>query len=344
MIYLISPDKKQYKANLHSHSTMSDGYRTPNELKEMYKSEGYSILAITDHERPMQHQYLSDDDFIMITGYEGYVRTTADASYDVYSKEIHLNFFARDPMNEKLICFNPSYSRYLIRDNVLDKTERVGSEKRREYCREYINEYIRTARENGYLVAYNHPYWSMEDEADIFSYEGIFSVEMCNYGSYLSSGLEYNGALYDKILRSGKKMFCHAADDNHNAYPIDHVRSDSFGAFTMIIPEKFTYESVINAMEKGEMYSSMGPVFYEISVDGDRIHIECSDVSCIIVYTGSKVPCFLRAKEGDHICSADFKIDEKASYLRISIQDERGRWADTRGFFFEEMFGEQIEN
>ena len=25
MIYLISPDKKQYKANLHCHSTLSDG-------------------------------------------------------------------------------------------------------------------------------------------------------------------------------------------------------------------------------------------------------------------------------------------------------------------------------
>ena len=35
MIDLISPDKKQYKANLHCHSVLSDGCRTPEELKNI---------------------------------------------------------------------------------------------------------------------------------------------------------------------------------------------------------------------------------------------------------------------------------------------------------------------
>ncbi len=338
MIYLISPDKKQYKANLHSHSTLSDGYKTPEDLKEMYKARGYSILAITDHERPYQHTALSDKDFIMITGYEGYVRTNPQAIYDVYAKEIHLNFFARDPMNLKMICFNPSYGRYLIRDNALENLERVGSERPREYSREYINEYIRTAKENGYLVAYNHPYWSMEDEADILSYEGLFSVEMCNYGSYLTGGLEHNGALYDKMLRSNHRVFCHGGDDNHNSSPLDHPNSDSFGAFTMIYPKEFTYGGVIEAMENGEMYSSMGPVFHEISLDGDKLHIECSDVSHIVVYTGSKTPDFLHsAGDGDSLSRADFTVDKQARYIRVSIRDAQGRWADTRGFFMDEL-------
>ena len=337
MIYLISPTKKQYKANLHSHSTLSDGHKTPKQLKEMYKSHGYSILAITDHERPAQHQALSDPEFIMLTGYEGYIRTTPDVSYDIYAKEIHMNLFARDPMNVKLICFNPNYSRYIIRDNVLESQERVGSEKPRKYDCEYINEYIRIARDNGYMVAYNHPCWSMEDEADVLSYEGLFSMEICNYGSYLTSGLEYNASLYDKMLRARKRIFCHAADDNHNAKPLEHPHSDSFGAFTMIMPEKFTYAGVIDAMEKGDMYASMGPVFHEISLDGDKLHIECSDVSFIAVYTGSKVPYFLRANEGESLSAADFVIDAQVRYVRVSIQDERGRWADTRGFFHEEL-------
>jgi histidinol phosphatase-like PHP family hydrolase len=68
MIDLISSNKKQYKANLHCHSVLSDGRRTPEELKSMYKAQGYNILAITDHERPMQHQALSEKDFIMLTG------------------------------------------------------------------------------------------------------------------------------------------------------------------------------------------------------------------------------------------------------------------------------------
>ena len=59
---LISKDKKQYKANLHCHSIISDGSLTPEELKEAYKAHGYSVLAITDHEYPNDHTALSDSE------------------------------------------------------------------------------------------------------------------------------------------------------------------------------------------------------------------------------------------------------------------------------------------
>ena len=333
MIELISSNKKQYKANLHCHSVLSDGRKTPEELKLMYKSHGYDILAITDHERPMQHQELTDKDFMILTGYECYIRPNSAGKYDPYKKETHLNLFAKDPMNVKMICFNENYSRYLIRDNAISSLERVGSEKPREHSASYINEYIRTAKEYGYIVAYNHPYWSMEDEADIIAYEGLFSMEMCNYGSFVTNHLEYNGALYDKMLCKGHRIFCHGADDNHNKYPEGHPLSDSFGAFTMIIPEEFTYSSVIEAMERGNMYSSMGPLFHSVSVDGDTVHIESSDVSHAFMYTGSKTPMHVHAEGGSSLNSFDFKIDPNARYIRISIQDSEGRWADTRGFF-----------
>jgi hypothetical protein len=337
MIDLISSDKKQYKANLHCHSVLSDGCRTPEELKEMYRSRGYDILAITDHERPFQHQSLAEKDFIMLTGYECYIRPDPAGKYNVYSEETHLNLFAKDPMNVKMICFNDHYSRYLKRDNAVGDLIRVGSEKPREYSVEYINEYIRTAKEHGYIVAYNHPYWSMEDEARILAYEGLFSVEMCNYSSWLINHLEYNGDLYDKMLRKGKHMFCHGADDNHNQYPEGHALSDSFGSFTMIMSEEFTYESVIEAMEKGNMYASMGPIFHRVTVDGDTVCVECSDVAHAFLYTGSKSPQHIHVDGDEALNHIKFKIDPNARYIRISIRDKEGRWADTRGFFPEEF-------
>lgn len=337
MTYLISPKKKQYKANLHCHSVLSDGQKTPEELKEMYKGHGYSILAITDHERPHCHQDLADDDFIMLTGYECYIRIAPDAAYTAYAPEVHLNLLARDPENTSYICFNEPYAKYLRRDNALDGVVRVGSERVREYSTEYINEYIRTAKENGYIVTYNHPYWSMEKEADILSYEGIFSLEMCNFSSYLMNNLEYSAPLYDKLLLSGRHIFCHGSDDNHNKYPEGHPMCDSFGSFTMIMPEEFSYDGVFSAMENGEMYASMGPTFSEISVDGDTVHIECSEVAHIFMYMGSKNPRYLHAEPGEVLTSADFKIAEGARYIRISIRDAEGRWADTRGFFPDEF-------
>ena len=336
MKYLISPEKKQYKANLHCHSILSDGKKTPEELKEMYKSHGYSILAITDHERPMEHQHLAEKDFIMLTGYECYIRPDPNANYDIYSPEIHLNLFARDPKNVGFVGYNERYAKYLRRDNALDSVVKAGSERTREYTTEYINFYISEAKRNGYIVAYNHPYWSMESEERILSYEGLFSLEISNYSSYLMNHLEHAGEIYDKLIRSGRRIFCHGADDNHNTYPEGHPTCDSFGAFTMIMPEELSYSSVFEAMEKGEMYSSMGPTFKEISVEGDTVHIECSEASHIFMYMGSKVPRYLHAAEGESMTVADLKIHPEAKYIRFSIRDEKGRWADTRAFFPEE--------
>ena len=246
--HLLPKVSKYFKTNLHTHSTISDGTLSPEGLKKAYKDKGFQVLAITDHERPAEHQRLTDDDFIMLTGYENYIRPDPYGRYNAYEKEVHLNLFARDPMNVKMICYNECYLRYAKRDGVLDTIIRAGSERPREFTVEYINEFISTARDEGYLVAYNHPYWSMEDEADILSYEGLFSLEICNYGSYGSNYIEHCAPLYDKMLRRGKRIFCHAADDNHNHHPEGSPKCDSFGAFTVIMPEEFTYGGIIDAM------------------------------------------------------------------------------------------------
>lgn len=338
MKYLISPHKKQYKANLHCHSILSDGKKTPEELKAMYRDHGYSILSITDHERPHCHSAMDEDDFLLLTGYECYIRPDPNAHYNRYAKEVHLNLFARDPQNTTMICPNKPYMKYILRDNAMDEiTAWTGSDRTREFTREYINEYIQTARDAGYLVAFNHFYWSMVDENDVLGYDGLFSMEMCNYSSYVTNHLEYNGMLYDKLLTHGQRIFCHSTDDNHNVYPIDHVENDSFGAFTMILPEQFTYASVIDAMEKGEMYSSMGPLFHEVSIEDGRLHIECSPVAHAFVFTGSKKPSYFHALPGQTATSIDLAVDPEARYVRVCIEDAEGRKADTRGYFPDEL-------
>ena len=335
-MYLISPEKKQYKANLHCHSTLSDGRLTPEQLKEIYKSHDYDILAITDHETPKSHYELSEPDFLMLTGYECYIRRLPNCKYDRFAPEIHMNLFARRPDNETVICYNKAHCKYMD-ESLHEGLVKAGPQGDREYSVENISEYIRIAKENGYLVAYNHPCWSMEAEADVLAYEGYFSMEMCNYGAYLENRYEYNAALYDKMLCAGKRVFCHSADDNHNKYPVGHPECDSCGAFTMILADELSYDSEIGAMETGEMYSSMGPRFHEVSLEGDQLHIECSDVVSVYVYYGSKKPSRIIAGKGETLTSADFTIDPKARYVRVSIQDSQGRAADTRGYFRDEL-------
>ena len=40
---------RRYKINLHTHTTVSDGHRTPAEAAKIYKNAGYDAIALTDH-------------------------------------------------------------------------------------------------------------------------------------------------------------------------------------------------------------------------------------------------------------------------------------------------------
>lgn len=235
-MYLVSPQLPQFKANLHCHSTLSDGKLTPEQLKAVCKEQGYHILSITDHEVPKSHSHMSEPGFLMLTGYEHYTRPSATGKHDRYASEVHLNLFAKDPNNETIVCYDPRYCKYGAAERY-DTLPHAGSTQPREYNPAYVNQVIQAARGSGYLVAYNHPYWSMESEADILSCNGCFSMEMINYSSYVLNHLEYNAPLYDKLLSAGKHIFCHGADDNHNVYPVGSPYCDSFGGFTMIQAE-----------------------------------------------------------------------------------------------------------
>ncbi len=333
----IKSQRKQYKANLHCHSNLSDGKLSPAELKKLYKNNSYSILAITDHEYPFDHSKLSDPDFIMLTGYEAYIRPSKDCIYNIYTPEIHINLIAKEPHNVTYINFVPNCCKYIKDEEYKNSLPKYGSSETRRYTPEYVNSFVENANSAGYLAAHNHPVWSLEPHENISKYSGFFSMEMCNYGAHNSSEIEYNGALYERLLREGKRIFCHGSDDNHNHHPHDTPRTDSFGAFTVIYPDEFNYKSIISALEKGDFYSSMAPMIKELKVDGDHAYIKTSPAKKIIMHYGSKTPKCAFANTGELIEEAQFEIPKDASYVRFSVVDELRRYADTRGYFRDEF-------
>ena len=69
MQYLFDPDIPFMKANLHCHTTRSDGHRSPEEVRDFYRSQGYDILALTDH-RVVSEQPYVDRDMLFLPGVE----------------------------------------------------------------------------------------------------------------------------------------------------------------------------------------------------------------------------------------------------------------------------------
>ena len=61
--YLLPQSGNFYKANLHAHTNMSDGLDSPEKVKEIFSSMGYSIVAYTDHDVFVDRSHLCDDNF-----------------------------------------------------------------------------------------------------------------------------------------------------------------------------------------------------------------------------------------------------------------------------------------
>lgn len=338
MLEIIKKGQPQFKANLHSHSTLSDGKLSPAELKKVYKEHGYSVLAVTDHEYPADHSCLSDDTFLMLTGYEAHIRYETDRAHKAFQQEIHINLLAKDPHNISYVgYYEPFSSEFVTSPERRAELPKLGPHREREYTVSFINEFVRIAKENGYICTHNHPYWSMEDWSMIEQYEGFFSMEMCNYGSYVRNGIEYNAQLYENLLRKGKRLFCHSADDNHNAVPLDSTKCDSFGGFTMILSPELSYHAIFRALETGNFYSSMGPRIHELSIDGNHVHIETDPVRHIAMHYGGKFPKCARGTRDNPVCSADFTITPGTPFIRLTATDFDGRSADTRGIFMDEI-------
>ena len=58
------------KAQLHCHTTNSDGTFAPRELLECYRAAGYTFVVFTDHERVTTCEDLNDDTFLALPGVE----------------------------------------------------------------------------------------------------------------------------------------------------------------------------------------------------------------------------------------------------------------------------------
>lgn len=315
-----------YKANLHCHSTNSDGKLSVEELKEAYKSRGYSVVAFTDHEHLLDNSHLNDDSFLAITSCEIAIKAEPEKSTLVKTdmQVVHLNFYAKEQGNTLTPCYNSVYDHFL-NDRIRGRV-RFSGEYDRVYSKEGINAIISEAKKRGFLVSYNHPTWSLEDSRHFLEYEGLFAVEIYNHSCFIQ-GLPSDEVAVDKFRRAGKRVFLTACDDNHNLTPIGEIRSDSFGGFVMIDAEELSYSAIMAALERGDFYASQGPEIYSIVREGDTVKVSCSSAERISLIRETRAAETAFAEQGGSINGAVFSLDAKNGGFRIRVTDCRGKSA-----------------
>ena len=332
-VYL-DQNKPFFKANLHCHSTYSDGKLTVDELKKAYMQQGYSIVAFTDHEHVIDNSRLTDENFVAITGCEVAIKQfpTQSTLINHGMRVCHLNFYALDPHNNLTPCYSSLYDHYVSHE--VKPLIKFEDEYERVYSAEGINEIIRIAREKGFIVSYNHPSWSLENATHYLPYEGMFAVEIYNHGC-AQAGIVTDEPVYDDLLRADKKLFCTACDDNHNSAPLDHARSDSFGGWVCINADKLDYASVMNALQKGDFYASTGPQIFSLVREGMDVVIRTSAAKNICMITRGRRTQAMIANQNEQVYGARFSLKETDGYFRIRVTDESGKCAYTQAYYLD---------
>lgn len=333
MRHLLPPVSRYYKANLHCHSTVSDGRLTPREVKEAYKAKGYSILSLTDHNVVANHSDMNEPDFLMLTGIEV---NTCQTGWHTKMKTYHLNLIAKRPdlLWQPWPCAKPS----------ADALPHVGKATvgnlSNAYHVEDVNALIAEANRQGFLVSYNHPEWSLQSYNDYAPLKGLWGMELINYSCQVCGFNDRdNSIVYRDMTNLGNRIVPLGADDCHNT-------RDLGGAWVMIGAEKLEYASVIEAMERGDLYASTGPEIHGLTLEGSTLTVRCSDARYVTLESSTR---FARSAQPIHndglLREANFDLTPwltaanraPEDWLRIVIHGPYGHFAATRAYFRGEL-------
>ncbi len=335
-IDLLPQDVNWYRANLHCHTTHSDGCLTPEQVKELYKARGYAIVAYSDHERYVPHPELDDGDFLALNSIEcsmsinvDPIRPPSGVSLDWHHYRCyHFNLFARtrsasaDSLRKTI--WGAQHKQF---DGPDTERERLAA-----FSYEKANDFIRVANEAGFLVQLNHPYWSLNTIEDCLALRNLWALEILNWATQRETGADYCPYVYDQMLwKTGPSLFCTMDDDNHNPScwsPEEH----SFGGSTFIGAKALDYAAIADAMARGDIFCASGlnpPRFHALWIEDGKVHAEFSPAYVAIYTAFGRV---YRQVRGAGITSAAFDLGDNDPYFRLTLLDGDGNYANTHAY------------
>lgn len=164
-----------YKGNLHSHSTESDGIRSPVEVMDWYSKHGYAFNTITDHNRLTIPERFGKPPLLAIPGTELTCRR-GDQEYHILG--IGLESMPIEPQRDP--------------QEAIDAITAVGG-----------------------ISIIAHPYWhdlQLDDMLPLTRHDGI---EIYNTGCWIEGQRGHALVHWDALTSRGQKIWGFAVDDSH---------------------------------------------------------------------------------------------------------------------------------
>ena len=298
-------DSVLYKGNTHTHTVNSDGDSTPDDVVRWYREHDYQFLVLTDHNYLTSVDGLNAlhgalDKFIVIPGEEV---TSSSAG-----KPVHVNGLA---LREQVAPPAPGTVFEMLQRSV---------------------DGIRAASGIPHI---NHPNfgWAVTTD-DLKQLERTRLFEIFNghprinaLGGGGEPGLE---EMWDRVLSSGRLMYGLAVDDAHyfKQPGNDEVPGPGRG-WVFVRAPRLTSAAIMEALERGEFYSSTGVELSEYQASDREI------VVGVKATTWSKYRVQFIGRDGrilDERTSlpARYSVRGDEGYVRAKVIESNGRLAWTQ--------------
>lgn len=169
------------KANLHTHTTVSDGDKDPAQRVAQYAEAGYQVLAMTDHRAVAVVEPLERPGITLIRGFEAHPACPNGPVYHLVCLNVPVGY----PYDEA----RPA------------------------------NEVIAAVRAAGGEVIVAHPYWCGHSLENILTLENAIAVEVYN-ATCGKIGKADSSMFWDYLLAAGRILPAVAVDDVHRGRDI----------------------------------------------------------------------------------------------------------------------------
>jgi len=279
-----------WRGNVHTHSTRSDGRLPPEAVAAFYREAGYDFLALTDHFWESCGYPIVDTRPLRRNGF-----TT------LIGAEIHAPLTARGH-DWHIVALGLPF----------DFAPPGEGETMQAMCRR--------AAEAGAFIGIAHPQWYGLTVEDALSIPQAHAVEVYNHGCAVECDRGDGWVVHEEALARGARLNAYAADDAHFRTP------DAGGGWVMVKAEALEPEPILEAMKRGDFYSSQGPLIHDIAVESEEVRIACSPAVWIAAAgAGIASACV----HGQDLERASLPLDAFAGspYLRVAVTDARGRRA-----------------
>ncbi len=285
---------KRLKIGLHTHTTLSDGKKTPEEVARIYADAGYDAVALTDHWKYGEAQELCG--LRILSGCE-YNVGGADARDAVY----HIVGFGmeRDPGLTVALRDDPSMTSAEKANIIVDAIHAVGG-----------------------CAVLAHPAWSLNTPAQCMAVKDFDVTEIFNSVSeHGMSDRPYSGLIIDML--ASEYGFCKpllATDDSHY-YAGEHCRG-------MIMLEADAAETmgIVPAIRAGRFYATQAPEIHLARMEDGTVRLTCSPASKIIFFS-NVVWVRNRAVRGEDLTEATYVPHEQDCFVRAEVTDAEGNVA-----------------